>query len=51
MNHQNEFEQAVKKILELVGEDPSREGLVKTPTRVAKAYEFKTTFSRQFQEF
>jgi GTP cyclohydrolase I len=42
MNHQNEFEQAVKKILELIGEDPSREGLVKTPTRVAKAYEFMT---------
>ncbi len=32
------FKKAVTTILELVGEDPSREGLVKTPQRVYKAF-------------
>lgn len=32
----------VKKILELLGEDPGREGLLKTPERVAKALQFIT---------
>ena len=34
----NEF----KKLIQLIGEDPSREGLVKTPERAAKALEFLT---------
>ena len=34
------FENAVKIMMESVGEDPSREGLLKTPQRVRKAYEF-----------
>lgn len=37
---QEAFEKAVKTMIESIGEDPSREGLEKTPTRVFKAYEF-----------
>lgn len=42
MDNQKEFEQAVTKILTLLGEDPTRQGLEKTPSRVAKAFEFMT---------
>ncbi|MFT5141641.1 MAG: GTP cyclohydrolase I [Rhodothermales bacterium] len=33
---------SVREILENVGEDPEREGLLRTPERVAKAYQFLT---------
>ena len=36
-----------KEILRLLGEDPEREGLVKTPERVAKALQFLTNGSQQ----
>src|SRR5579875_4217062 len=35
-------ESAVRQLLRHVGEDPEREGLLRTPTRVVKAYEFLT---------
>ncbi|WP_345992943.1 GTP cyclohydrolase I FolE [Sulfurimonas sp. HSL-1716] len=35
-----EFEEAVRLIIQSVGENPLREGLLKTPERVRKAYEF-----------
>ncbi|MEY8561494.1 GTP cyclohydrolase I FolE [Eggerthellaceae bacterium 3-80] len=57
------IEQGVRLILEGVGEDPSREGLRKTPERVAKMYEevfagmnedpavhFETTFDEHHEE-
>jgi GTP cyclohydrolase I len=42
MEKQKEFESAIEKVLELLGEDPKREGLIKTPSRVAKAWSFLT---------
>ncbi|MCK9281490.1 MAG: GTP cyclohydrolase I FolE [Melioribacteraceae bacterium] len=36
------IEKCVSSILEEIGEDPKREGLIRTPHRVAKAYEFLT---------
>ncbi len=35
-----EFENAVKSMMLHIGEDPNREGLLETPKRVRKAYEF-----------
>lgn len=41
------IEQHVRGILADLGEDPDREGLVKTPSRVARAYEFLTKGYRE----
>ncbi|MCX7877209.1 MAG: GTP cyclohydrolase I FolE [Ignavibacteria bacterium] len=37
-----EIEKNVKGIISLIGEDPDREGLIKTPSRVAKSYMYLT---------
>lgn len=57
------IEQGVRLILEGIGEDPTREGLLKTPSRVAKMYEevfagmaedpsvhFETLFEEDYEE-
>ena len=38
-----EFEELIRQILVRIGEDPEREGLKRTPLRVAKAYDFLTS--------
>lgn len=37
---QKKFQNCIKTMLELIGENPNREGLIKTPLRVAKSFEF-----------
>ena len=37
------FKNCVSQMLEILGEDPKRDGLAKTPGRVAKTYEFLTS--------
>lgn len=39
MIDKKKIEEAVKLILEAIGEDPTREGLINTPSRVARMYE------------
>jgi GTP cyclohydrolase I len=41
--YDEEFEGLIRKILQRVGEDPQREGLLRTPLRVAKALDFLTS--------
>jgi GTP cyclohydrolase IA len=61
--NKEQIEQAVRQILEAIGEDPNREGLLDTPKRVAKMYEevfsglnedpnehFKTIFGEEHEE-
>ncbi len=44
---EKEFEEAVKTILKIMGEDVQREGLVDTPKRVYKAYKYFTQGYKQ----
>ncbi|MFL6584886.1 MAG: GTP cyclohydrolase I FolE [Chthoniobacterales bacterium] len=41
------MEQSFLALLEAIGEDPEREGLLKTPARAARAFEFLTAGYRQ----
>ncbi len=43
----SEVERLIRDLLKEIGEDPSREGLERTPERVAKAYEYLTSGYRQ----
>jgi len=47
MDDKIKFEDSVKNILTIIGEDPTREGLLKTPERVYKAYQFMTKGYKQ----
>tara|TARA_Y100001970_G_C13896378_1_gene681338 strand:- start:72 stop:635 length:564 start_codon:yes stop_codon:yes gene_type:complete len=38
--NQNKVKKIIKELLENIGEDPKREGLLKTPERVTKAWDF-----------
>jgi GTP cyclohydrolase I len=44
------MEQSFLSLLEAIGEDPKREGLVRTPVRAARAFEFLTVGYRQSLE-
>ena len=43
----SKIEEITKQLLKEIGEDPNREGLIKTPNRVSKAWEF---FSKGYKE-
>ena len=47
MKNHDTLEQIIRKLLKEIGENPDREGLVRTPSRVAKSWEF---FSKGYNQ-
>ena len=47
MGNKIEIEQLTHSLLKEIGEDPNRDGLLRTPSRVAKSWEF---FSRGYNQ-
>ena len=47
MKNYDKLKNLTLSLLEEIGEDPAREGLIKTPIRVAKAWDF---FSKGYNE-
>lgn len=41
------MKEEIKKVLKFIGEDPEREGLIRTPERVQKSFEFLTSGYKQ----
>ncbi|HUX61979.1 MAG TPA: GTP cyclohydrolase I, partial [Ignavibacteriaceae bacterium] len=49
--NQEKMQKLVKELLSEIGEDPNREGLLSTPKRVGKAYEFLTSgYNKQIEK-
>jgi GTP cyclohydrolase I len=48
---QDEVQKIISELLVEIGEDPNREGLVNTPKRIAKMYEFLTSgYNQKIEE-
>lgn len=47
---QKKFEDCVKTMLEIIGENPNREGLIKTPNRVLKLMNFLLVVIRKMSK-
>jgi len=49
--HEAEIQKLISELLTEIGEDPNREGLINTPKRIAKMYEFLTSgYSKKIEE-